>query len=317
MARGKLVQAIESGFAISILLVGCGLSDMPSPTRLGSPLESPAASMPPPSTPALIATASPATTGAPATAAPATAAPGSGSWAKDLSMPLLMDSRVRVTVDELNVRRRPWLGARIVGTVQRGQILEVSQFRAPYEADGYVWYAVFFFPYEFEMWIAAGTPDETYVERVPARCPDEVTLEKFGRMRGPDFLACFGSRTIEVEGRYRCTVADCLDRDPGTYEPAWLAHPLQVGLVVSVPPRGSLTLRYPPEVTGEPPEEMLVRIRGHFDDPRAAECTMSDVYPWARHGPATPIGAAVARELCRQRFVVEGFEILGPVPTPG
>ena len=48
-----------------------------------------------------------------ATAAPVTAAPGNGSWAMDLPEPLLMDSVVRVTVDELNVRRRPGLGARI------------------------------------------------------------------------------------------------------------------------------------------------------------------------------------------------------------
>lgn len=294
----------------TVLLVGaCSPAVSPAPSPSG-----PAASALPPSLPVAIATAAPA-----ATAAPVTAAPGNGSWAEDPPRPLLMDSVVVVTVDELNVRRRPGLGARILGAVRRGQTLDVSQHIAPYEADGYIWYAVsgFSATYEFPGWIAAGTAESKYVERVPARCPDEsMTLHDFAGMRGPDFLACFGSRTIEVEGRLRCTISSCFEEVPGTYDPAWLAHPTQLGLLLSVPPSGSLRLRYPPEVGGEPPEETLVRIAGHFDDPRAAECVMSDVYPWAPDGPATPIGAPVARELCRQRFVVEGYQILGPAPTP-
>jgi hypothetical protein len=68
-------------------------------------------------------------------------------------------------------------------------------------------------------------------------------------------------------------------------------------------------------MTEEPPEEAFVRVTGHFDDPRAASCAISNPYPWAPSGPATPIGPVVARELCRQRFVVERFEVLGAVPT--
>ena len=113
----------------------------------------------------------------------------------------------------------------------------------PVEANGFVWYPVSLLNmtempelgtrrgYTGEiLWMSVGNGTEAWVERVAPRCiegdPDLATLET---MFDFELIACFGDRQTTVEGVFGC--GGCGGMLPGTFEPNWLATPMQYGFL--------------------------------------------------------------------------------------
>jgi hypothetical protein len=242
-----------------------------------------------------------------------------------------MNSAVRVLVPELNVRDRPWVGANVRGVVTPRDILAISG-DSPFENDGYTWYhgvvvsAIGRLPElptrlggagePTSGWFAATKGSTAYVARLEARCPDTVDLEHVGAMLAAERLACFGDRTIELDGRFFC--AGCSNKLPGRYQPFWLAsHAVDMIWQIGVDSGLGLALRFKP-TANRPVGETNVRVRGHFRDAAAERCSIATFYPWYSmyDEPAVhDLAARVARQLCRQEFVVESYEEIGTDPN--
>jgi hypothetical protein len=276
---------------------------------------------------------------APTAGAQETEEPTVRGWAQDPAKPLLVGRAVRVTVAELNVRARPSTSARVVGTVRADHVLAVSQL-PPVDSAGYLWYhglAVSIdgklppLPHNpadrhvgFGGWFAAMKGSTPYVAPLPPRCPETVDLENVGAMLGAEQLACFGNQSIEFEGTYGCP--PCSPMFSGEFEPKWLADPAIHNLVSEVGASlqgSSLRVRFRPGAAGAPSDGSIIRIRGHFDDPAAGDCSMSMPDPWSEFMESDPmefdpVPAAVARLWCRQMFVVESYDVIGTDPSlPG
>ena len=70
-------------------------------------------------------------------------------------------------------------------------------------------------------------------------------------------------------------------------------------------------MRIPPESGLERPEQgSIVRVTGHFSDPASSTCSMSTF----DGEQAIPVDSRTAEVLCRERFVVDGFDVLGTDP---
>ena len=173
-------------------------------------------------------------------------------------------------------------------------------------------------------WFAAMRGSTAYVERLRPRCPDIVDLKNVGGMVPAEHLACFGTQSIEFEGTYGCP--PCNPIPYGDFEPKWLADPAVYNLVSEVGGRmqgSSLTVRFPPDGPGPPADGSIIRVRGHFDDPAAGDCSIRWPDPWAAFLESDPrefdpAPAAVARHWCRQMFVVEHYDTIGTDPSlPG
>src|SRR5688572_3509021 len=126
-----------------------------------------------------------------------------------------------------------------------------------------------------------------------------------------EHLACFGDRWLTFEGTFGC--AGCGGAAPGEFEPAWLAYPLSFDWLfpdyASGP--GYLELRFAPDSNlGLPAQGSIVRVTGHFNDPRSATCKMS---PFEGE-QATQVDSRLAELTCRERFVVDGFDVIGTDP---
>jgi hypothetical protein len=77
----------------------------------------------------------------------------------------------------------------------------------------------------------------------------------------------------------------------------------------------ALAIHFPPPL--EAPEAgSILHVVGHFDDPRASECRIAEPDPANPDGSPVPIPEAEAIQYCRERFVVESFEITGTGPPP-
>jgi hypothetical protein len=284
-----------------------------------APASSPASSAGP--------TAGPAASGT-ATLAPSddVSAGPTGSPAGEVPTPSLQPNIVvRIAVAVLNVREEPMTASKVVGAMRQGDyaILQ-GDFRA--QSDGYAWYHVLGGldevpelptpPYSPENdlsgWMAVDNGSTLFVSLVAPRCPSDITLANVSGMLAGERLACFGGRTITLEGTYGC--GGCGGTNGGTFDPEWLATPLSPGFLTVDPSvgRGPLVAYFPPNVAA-PAQGAIVRVHGHFDDPRAATCKVSVVV-----GPATdlltPVPPDDAVLYCRQRFVVESFEVLGTDP---
>jgi hypothetical protein len=135
-----------------------------------------------------------------------------------------------------------------------------------------------------------------------------------------ELLACFGDNSIVLEAVFGC--GGCGGYIPATYEPTWLGHPYGFGFgLLSVAPLsagrwGALVGHAPPSGPAAPPQGSIIRVRGHFDDKRATECEIALPLPGDTSDPPAlvPVDKPSATLYCRQRFVVESYEILGTDP---
>jgi hypothetical protein len=128
-----------------------------------------------------------------------------------------------------------------------------------------------------------------------------------------DPVACFGNASLTVDGEIIAGVADC----PVTVEPVWLSCPQTflrlIGetrkvnapmLTVAVDPTSGVSLTGP---------NTNVRITGHFDDPAAQTCQVTEALPSSLTG--TPEPRSVIIERCRTTFVVTDVVPLAADPT--
>ena len=145
-----------------------------------------------------------------------------------------------------------------------------------------------------------------YVELVAPRCPERIELETLAVMVPGERVACFGDQAIEFEGTLR-PPPSVGPEIYGDFKPRWLADPNIVNVVTGELDAGiGLNLRIPPSVT-ERPEVGYIHVRGHFDDPAAANCAVALDTPWRNMNPS-PAPGAFARLWCRQMFVVEAWK---------
>jgi hypothetical protein len=149
-----------------------------------------------------------------------------------------------------------------------------------------------------------------YLELAPARCPAGFDPDLAGLMSISEWeqLACFGDRSLTVVGTYGCPI--CGDLVPGSYSPAWLALPSLISYLGSgaTPP---LVLHFSPQSGLEPPPNAsIARVTGHFNDPASTTCIISR--PDAEG--ETPIDPPTGELYCRERFVVDAYEVIGSDP---
>ena len=238
------------------------------------------------------------------------------------------DAAVRVVVAELNVRREPRISSARDATVPRGAVFLLKGFD-PIRADGYTWWFAMQvatlgdgglppLPSELESagvmgYIAVRSGGTAYVERLPARCPAVADLEGVSAMLSSERSACFGATSLTLEGTYGCPV--CESMEPYDYEPVWLAAPSLRTISVDVDGYAMtswLELFVAPGAT-EPARGDIVRMRGHFNDSRSTDCSIR--YRGFESGePERAIDDTIATALCRQHFVVEGFDVIGQDP---
>ena len=155
-------------------------------------------------------------------------------------------------------------------------------------------------------WMAIGDGTDAFVELVAPRCTDdEPTLELLQSLTDWERLACYGDRSITIEGTYGC--GGCGGLSPGTFEPEWLASPLNFDLMsVDAQERiGPFAMRFSPDGPERPEAASILRVTGHFDDPAAVGCIV------APGEPPVAIDGVVAELYCREQFVVDSYEVTG------
>ena len=309
------VVALAAGFLLAQLL-----NDGPPGTASASP----SASVDAASDPSAPGASAQASAGAPASGAPG----ASGGPAPVVQAPeglIPPGSIARVVTDGLRLRAEPSTSASTLATLANGDLLAVGYSYmhpdwGPVDADGFGWYPVRplgsrelppvpsepFAPGDNLGWVAAGSEGQAFLELMPPRCtegdPDLVTLQT---LMPWEQLACYGNRSFAIEGTYGC--GGCGGLFPGTFEPEWLASPMNFDLLsVDANQRmGPMTLNFPPDGPERPEAGTIVRVTGHFDDPAAAECTVAPGDPPVARDQRT------AQLYCRARFVVESIEVLG------
>ena len=144
---------------------------------------------------------------------------------------------------------------------------------------------------------------------VSAQTPAYVDLALLQSLTEWERLACYGDRSITIEGTLGC--GGCGGVYAGTFEPAWLATPMNFEFL-SVEPQeriGPFRLRFAPDGPERPQEPgvaPILRVTGHFDDAAAADCVVATL-----GNGNEPINDTVAELYCRSQFVVDSYEILG------
>lgn len=203
-------------------------------------------------------------------------------------------------------------------------------------SDGRGWYNVRVggtsFYGEVSGWVAAGEAGLEYFELVAARCSSDRSLEHliFQAFSGGDperlitpweRLACNAGQELELTGvlEYVCPEggADPYRFDPNLAAPQWCT----ALLIDAIDAEGYA--RYGPGLIARFPEFMpsdvargdVLRIRGHFDDPRATSCS-ADSEP-GFDGRAVDVAFLVL--FCREQFVPHEWEVvdhrdLAPLP---
>jgi hypothetical protein len=254
--------------------------------------------------------------------------PYDGPWAVP---PLLPGSAVRVAVAELNLREGPCTASRKHGTVEKGKVLILSaHLDGPVKANGYSWYFVWFppnapngalpklpenwFPDGTDTsgaWIAANNGATPYVTPLAPRCPTTVDLENVVAMLPSEWLACFDS-PIVLKGTYGC--GGCGGEGGPISKPNWLADTFEFtqlrvrwGDQFEYRPVG---LHFKPSGPARPPEGSVIRVTVHVDDPAAQSCS----FVWAIDDPPFTVPNEIGVAWCRERFVVDSYEIVGTDP---
>lgn len=158
-------------------------------------------------------------------------------------------------------------------------------------------------------WVAAGDNTEAFIQLLDPRCPPRpVNLATLEAMQPWEQLACFGPEQITLEGTFGCD--GCGGIVLGTFEPDWLAQPIQPSFLSMDPNAriGPFSMRFAPEGPATPTVGQILRVVGHFDDPAAGSCTIS---PGDPPEPLDPLATAL---YCREQFVVESIEVTGTDP---
>lgn len=250
---------------------------------------------------------------------------------------LPVGSIVEVTADGLRLRDAPSTGATVVATVAAGEVLYLvtnPNSLGPVPGDGFQWYVGIHAPgYRgwpnnppgFDDpsadprvfgWFAAGNDAGSFVSLTPARCTDgEVTIQTLYGLAPWERLACLGDRQLTIEGTFGC--GGCGGLAPGTFEPEWLAHPINFNILGPPWAEGhdaseSLVLRVPPDVAQLDTVEAgsVLRVVGHFNDPISADCVIAP----GESGSEVPADEGAAEWFCREQFVVESWENIGTDP---
>lgn len=301
--------------------------------------------------------ASSAETGNPATPAATAPTPTSGptptapSSSRPPAAPLVAGTAARVIADRVAVRVGPQHDAATVAVLNLGDVVIVDQpwmlfdlghvsgdGWGPIEADGMTWHhirqvvpgpdgglpalpdkvrALHVNGTGIDGWIATGDGGGAYVMPFPVRCPETIDLATVSAMLPGERLACFGDKTLTLEGTYGC--GGCGGIGAGIFEPRWLAYPLS-GVNLSVDPAielGEPLLFFAPDGPTPPSIGKIIRVRGHLDDSRAASCRIAIDLEDGSSAPIRPITGDHAVEFCRQRFVVESFDVIGVYASPG
>jgi hypothetical protein len=273
------------------------------------------------------------------------ASPSDGALVVEAPADLLpAGSRAEVTVDALRIREAPSTDAPAITTVARGEMLYVSAWSnlsapiGPISAGGFDWYPVDYveghrdwpaLPADWQErrvqgYAAAGSEDELFVSHLEPTCPAGGDIDVLAAMAPWDRLACVGGRKLTLEVTYGCGVCDALAVD-GTFEPGWLASHVNPIMSVLSPPGRVQAIDVSPVVAVVPPDAtqltpdhrgLVVRVTGHFNDPRAADCVID---PGASGEDGGSVDDAAAEWYCRELFVVETWEAAGPdpdYPTP-
>jgi hypothetical protein len=326
---GVVALAVITGLLAAMVLMRPSQAIAGDPVPTATPTASPVPTHEPSSTPKPTPVATPAPTDAPSPAPveqpahPGPVAPDTIDGAPEILAP---GSLVRVVVESIKIRTGPTTEAMILDTADKDEIVLVSytylaQGFGPVEADGFVWYPVIpqdttdpahvVMPFEPTQaaWMAVGTGTESFVEPLEARCGDgNPSLAFLETMLESYRAACFGDRTITLDGVFGC--GGCGGFLPGTYEPYWLASPMQYGFLSSNPSEriGPFTLHFAPDGPAQPADGSIVRVTGHFDDARSSTC---EVATGDQNHPAHP---EVQELFCSSKFVVETIEVLGADP---
>jgi hypothetical protein len=239
------------------------------------------------------------------------------------------NSAAVVAVATLNVREHPGTAARLTGTLAKGDVVFVYAY-GPTVVDGYDWFqasqvkglhdqlpALPDAPLSGDWsgtsgWIAVATTTATYVTALAPRCPTTFDLRTIQAMLPGEQLSCLGGRTLTLEGTYGCP--GCGGAIAGVFSPQWLAFPQSWDFIsVNVADRiGPFAVRFPPDVP-RPAAASVVRVRGHFDDPRASSCSIA--LSSASDSPLVAVPPDQAMLVCRQHFVVTDYEVIGTDPS--
>ncbi|HJP88089.1 MAG TPA: hypothetical protein VJ850_03535 [Candidatus Limnocylindrales bacterium] len=151
-------------------------------------------------------------------------------------------------------------------------------------------------------WILAEDGATANVGSLQPRCPRIANFDSVAAMLGFERVACFGSSSLTLDAISGC--GPC-GGDDGAYEPPWLAGDAG-GSMVANQGTGRVALYLPPPLVA-PAGGTLIRVTGHFDDPRAAGCRVT------LDGVELPHFETV--EMCRRHFVVQAIQVL-PTPAP-
>jgi hypothetical protein len=160
--------------------------------------------------------------------------------------------------------------------------------------------------------ITEPSPSATPYSSLPAACVSLPDIETLADLIGPGGspVDCYGNALLTFDGEIIAGVADC----PGAGEPLWLSCPQtflrlvgetrKIGapmMSVAVDPASGVSL-------GDP--NTNVRVTGHFDDPAAQTCQLTEPSPGQSLDPV-----ALSIEPCRQHFVVTEAVPLVANPT--
>jgi hypothetical protein len=229
------------------------------------------------------------------------------------------DSLALVMVDGLRVRETPSLTGRIMATFPAGTRVTVPgnpSFLGPVSADGHDWYVIVHRADEDDPtteilgYAAAGDAATPFLATLKARCDRAALIT----LTGYEQLACLGDGPVTIEGIYGC--GGCGGFAPGTFEPGWLANPILPPFHVVTARQGTgigrIDLHFPPaRGLRDPAEGSILRVVGHFDDGAATTCRISP----GIEGSEVPADPRAAVMYCRERFVVDSYEVIGTDST--
>lgn len=301
-------------FAIGTLMTGLVMAGCSAPAAQESQIPSESAA----ATPSVPASA----TGTPSSAAltptapsdpTATPAPPLAFEAPDGFLP--PNSIVTVVVDQLQLRTEPGLAASVQGTALRGERFSLAGWFGPETRDGLDWYRLGPATVgDLDAWAAAGAGEDRYLELVPPSCPSgNPGLETLINMASAwDRLACFGDRSLSLEGTFGCGICDGVM--PGDFSPFWLTYPISASFLWAdfQAGVGPLVVHADPDSGVElPAVGSIVRVTGHFSDPASTTCTISTF----DGGRAVAVDPRTAELYCRENFVLDTVEVIGTDPA--
>jgi hypothetical protein len=312
--------------ALACLLVACTsapASPPPSAAPTSGPSALPLENVAP--------SAQPSPSGPPPSAPP-TAAPTAATFDR-----LAPGAAVEVAVKDLSLRRLPTTSSKRLAVLDRGDILIVSPGGGvfagwgPVVANGYHWYPVIrpqvystdrglpalpqlpFTEGPFVSgWVAAGDSSRAYLVPLPPRCADPRDLTNVSGMLDAERLACFEPGPFVLEGTYGC--GGCGGVTIGTFKPDWLANPFEANfLTVDVTTGlGPVSLHFRPVGPEPPAAGSIIRVTVHIDDERSSRCEMTGI---DSNGASVRIDARTAVLWCRERLVVDSYEVIGTDPN--